>query len=422
MTPARPLPSDTGTTAGTRRTARLVVAAGAAFAALVVGLGGAAPVAGNSPATATVTVTVADFVTPPNARASAWGRVTSSPSGLDCPGDCRASFARGSVVVLTVVAKKGYELVLWELGKDAGPGCQHAPTCSLTIDGDERVGASLQPTGALIANSEGAGGLVFDTVEAGRQDRVCAGWIQSGSDGCWQRYPNGTNVTVRAVVDPTVPGARFAGWSDYRCPHRRLSCTLPMRGEHALTARFDPVYLTVVEGTFGAIGFSPAPSTACAFVGGPRRFERRACTVPYPLNSLVTLQHGPRADDASVWREACDGSERPTCAVRMDADRLVVAGTRTDVASSRVGEVIWLEYAGPRGGRVSIGQVGSAQVSWCRRTCSVDAFGHGERVEIRAKAGPGVRFRRWADSNDRSSVRRLRIGTRNPVKAIFARG
>jgi hypothetical protein len=423
MTRTPALPSDAANIAATRRLARLGVAAGVAFAALVFGLGDAPSAAGDGGATATVTVTVTDAAAPPNPRAPTWGRITSRPAGIDCPGRCTASFARGSAVVLTAVAKKGYELGGWDRSKDGGPGCRNAPTCSLTIDGDERVSASLLPTGALIVNTVGAGGLVVEPAEAGRHDRVCgARWIQAGSQACWQRYPDGTNVTLRAVVDPTVRGARFLGWSDYRCAPRRLTCTLPMRGEHNLTARFDPIYLTVVEGTFGAVGFTPAPRSPCAFAVDPREYEGRACTVTYPLNTIVTLRHGPRADDASFWQDACGGSGGSTCSVRMDADQRVVAGTHTGSAGGGVGEVIWLEYGGPRGGRVSIRPIEGGQVAKrCRRTCSVGGFGHGELVEIRAEAGPGVRFRGWADSNVRSSVRRLRIGTRNPVKAIFAR-
>jgi hypothetical protein len=390
--------------------------AAAGCVAVIGALTAAAPVAAVEVQTARVGVIVSDGALPPGSRGSTWGRVTSRPAGIDCPGACTASFPIGSVVVLTAHPKKGYAFSIWNLAK-ADERCDYAPACSLTIEGDELVNAAMRPGASLVETVMGAGKVVVEPVVAGRRARSCAGGFGDRND-CLQNYTDGTRVTFRAVADPAVPGARFVGWSDYRCDGR-LTCTLPMRGEHQLYATFEPFLLTVLGGPFGPVTLTP-PGRTCTL--GPDLSA--SCTVPYPRNALVTLQRPPRPDDGySHWDGACDGSAL-SCTVRMRKDQLVIAGTGGSGGSVTPGEVIWLEYGGPRGGRISIRPVtlqGLGAAKRCRRTCPAGGFGHGDQVEIRAEAGPGVKFRRWADSKVRTSVRRLRIGTRNPVKAIFAR-
>lgn len=406
--------------AGVRRRLRLIVAAVVGAATLTFGLSGAAPVAGVSGQAVTVAVT--DLDSPANPRASTWGRIISSPTGIDCPGDCTENFPRGSTVVMTVLPKRGYTFSGWGLNKVRGPGCREARTCSLTIEGDERVIAVLQPAAELLATTEGAGKLVLDPVEAGRPAGTCADRVtrlREYSGACRQRYPNGARVTISAVADKTVPGARFVGWSDYRCPRRGPSCTLTMRGTRYLTAIFEPVFLKVVEGAVDAIDRISPPAN-CTFVRHPNE-SARSCTIPYPLNALVTLRRKPQANDQNFWEGACAGVGR-TCTVRMHTNRWVQAGPLPGVTPEPgVGEQIRLEYAGPRGGTIAIRPLtGSESPMSCRRTCSA-FFGHGDLVEIRAQSGSRAKFRRWVDSNVRSTIRRVRIGTRNPVRAMFVR-
>jgi hypothetical protein len=108
----------------------------------------------------------------------------------------------------------------------------------------------------------------------------------------------------------------------------------------------------------------------------------------------------------------------------MYSDRFLVAGMEGNAAHGGVGEAIRVEYAGPRGGTIVIRSLtaqGVGTTTPCRRTCTIDRYGHGDLVEVRAVAGRRVRFRRWADSSARSTIRRFRVGTHNPVRAIFAR-
>src|SRR4051812_26114763 len=198
-----------------RRRVRLAVAMAAGCVAVMGTLAAAGPVAGVAVQTARVGVIVSDGALRPTSRGSGWGRVTSSPPGIDCPGTCVASFPIGSVVVLTAHPRKGYAFARWDLAK-AGERCATAPACSLTIAGDELVGAAMQPGSTLVETVMGAGKVVVEPVVAGRRARSCAGGFEGPYD-CLQRYQDGTRVTFRAVADRAVPGARFVGWSDYRC-------------------------------------------------------------------------------------------------------------------------------------------------------------------------------------------------------------
>jgi hypothetical protein len=63
------------------------------------------------------------------------GTVTSSPSGINCPGDCSESFAAGTQVTLTAAAAPGSSFAGWS-GACSGTG-----TCTLSTSGTQAVSA-----------------------------------------------------------------------------------------------------------------------------------------------------------------------------------------------------------------------------------------------------------------------------------------
>ena len=67
--------------------------------------------------------------------ASGSGTVTSSPSGISCPGTCSAAFSYGTVVDLTASPSTGYVFAGWS-GACSGTG-----TCALTMNGVKSVTA-----------------------------------------------------------------------------------------------------------------------------------------------------------------------------------------------------------------------------------------------------------------------------------------
>ncbi len=69
------------------------------------------------------------------------GRVTSSPSGIDCDGDCTESYESGTRVVLTAIPDAGFELDVWQ------GDCSGAGSCSVTLNDNAQVTARFKEEG-----------------------------------------------------------------------------------------------------------------------------------------------------------------------------------------------------------------------------------------------------------------------------------
>jgi hypothetical protein len=389
------------------------------------------PAAAAEPGSATVTVRlIDDAALADNPKASTWGKVTSEPAGIDCPGaPCAHDFPIGSRLALTVTPTPGYAFGSWGVtGADTGTACDTARVCALTVGpGAVDVVATLRPATRLFAIPEGAGTLTIDPGEDGAPVQPCT--VERPLFGdlplpCSPRYPTGTSVRVTAVPDPSVPGARFVRWSDYRCP-RSASCTLRMRGDMYLTAFFSPVYLTVQAGAFGPVEL---PGHLCGFMPGDP-----LCQYPYPLSAKVTLRRDPAKEQPGVdpgfgnqpcavgaceWTGSCTGAGG-TCKLTMLKDEFVRAGTdRTADAPTRTGDALQIQYQGRRGGTITIRGPGSRQQP-CPVTCSVAGYRRGDRVSVAAASTRRARFVRWSDAFPRRT-RSVVVGDlAPPLKAIF---
>ncbi len=76
------------------------------------------------------------------------GTVTSTPTGIDCPGTCSATYVQGTQVTLTETAGTGYSFSGWS-GSCTGPGA----TCNLTLSGADSVTATFtKPVGLQTLN------------------------------------------------------------------------------------------------------------------------------------------------------------------------------------------------------------------------------------------------------------------------------
>jgi phospholipase C len=73
-----------------------------------------------------------------NSAGNGSGTVTSSPAGVDCPGTCSATFAKGTPVVLTAVAQGGNSFTGWS------GGCTGDGACSLTLGGNTTVTSTFE--------------------------------------------------------------------------------------------------------------------------------------------------------------------------------------------------------------------------------------------------------------------------------------
>lgn len=74
------------------------------------------------------------------------GRVTSTPSGIDCPGTCSAPFVPGTVVSLNPQAETGFAFLAW------GGDCSGDAGCQVTMDASRLVEAVFS-NDAIVVNS-----------------------------------------------------------------------------------------------------------------------------------------------------------------------------------------------------------------------------------------------------------------------------
>ncbi len=99
--------------------------------------------------TCTVTLTAPTSVTaafavitqPLTVTVKGKGTVTSSPSGIDCPTDCQATFPQGTKVTLSAKAAAGYAFAGW-----SGAGCSGTGQCAVTVSAAATVTATFSRT------------------------------------------------------------------------------------------------------------------------------------------------------------------------------------------------------------------------------------------------------------------------------------
>jgi CSLREA domain-containing protein len=136
-----------------------------------------------------------------NLTGTGTGTVTSSPSGINCPGICSAPFAPGAVT-LTAAPTGGSTFAGW-----SGEGCSGTGTCVVTMDQARTVTASFTapvPQHTLTVSKTGSG---FGTVTSSPAGINCPG-------DCTESFDENTPVTLTA----TPSGAStFVDWGG-DCP------------------------------------------------------------------------------------------------------------------------------------------------------------------------------------------------------------
>ena len=154
------------------------------------------------------------------------GSVTSSPSGINCGGDCSESYSGGVVVTLTAVPDGDSTFTGWNGDVDCADG-------TVTMDADRTCMASFSvetnpgedPEGyVLTITKSGTGSGTVTTSPAG---------IDCGGD-CSEAYADGTGVTLTALP---AADSSFAGWSGWKCADAHVT----MRSDRTCTASFAAV-------------------------------------------------------------------------------------------------------------------------------------------------------------------------------------
>jgi hypothetical protein len=147
------------------------------------------------------------------------GTVTSSPTGIDCPGDCGEAYVQGSSVDLSAVAEPGSVFAGWS-GACTGTGA-----CSLLMDSDKTVTATFQ-TGSFTLDVTVTGSGTVTSSPAGIN---CPG-------DCSETYLAGSEIELTATPDP---GYRLTTWSG-ACAGIGV-CTVTMDQARTAGALFEVV-------------------------------------------------------------------------------------------------------------------------------------------------------------------------------------
>ena len=160
--------------------------------------------------------------------------VTSTPSGIDCPGTCSAAFPAGTLVALRSSVSSNY-YTYWE----GGGACNvrsYVPTCLLVLDKstDVRTFANPNPYPSRVqrvgVTVSGRGAVSDDRgeISCGRKFGRLYDYCEAGMD------PR-DDWTIRLSA---IPGRheRFGGWGG-ACHGKRPRCTLS-RGSFEVLAYF----------------------------------------------------------------------------------------------------------------------------------------------------------------------------------------
>jgi hypothetical protein len=145
---------------------------------------------------------------------SGQGRVTSSPAGISCTEDCKATFPQGIQVKLTADPGSGSAVESWSNGVCAEQGSKleyDGTTCTTTLDGDKSISISFKagaaapvpaPAAPTIGSSSPpppprAGKAVNVESEGGTT------LVKLPGSSTYQRLKGGAQVPVGSVVDVT---------------------------------------------------------------------------------------------------------------------------------------------------------------------------------------------------------------------------
>ena len=124
------------------------------------------------------------------------GIITSSPTGINCPGDCTVQYTLGTPVILSATPATGFVLTGWVVSD--GEICAPTKTCTVTVNVAKTVTATFAPTFAMTITD-----LQNGTVTSSPTGITC------GSD-CTEPYLSETLIVLTATPNA---GYALTGWS-----------------------------------------------------------------------------------------------------------------------------------------------------------------------------------------------------------------
>ncbi|MES2155378.1 MAG: hypothetical protein V4510_09615 [bacterium] len=168
-------------------------------------------------ATFTLTISTAGPVTPS-------AIVTSTPSGIVCPGTCSAAFAAGSTVTVGEVAPSTMTFIGW-----SAPCRSNLRSCTIRLSANTSMSATFAPLldVAIAGTGLGAVSILSQPVFASSGSAATRSYV----------YPTGSTIIMR---ESTGTASSFTGWSGDGGCDTASTCTVTLNSYEAITATFVP--------------------------------------------------------------------------------------------------------------------------------------------------------------------------------------
>jgi hypothetical protein len=226
------------------------------------------------------------------------GLITSTPTGINCGGDCTEDYSPTQIVSLNAATTVGSTFVGW-----SGGGCSGTGACSFNMGANRNVNANFTLNTYTLSTSSNCGG----TVTSSPAGINCI----DGAGTCSALFNHGTSVTLTAT--PAV-GAVFTGWTGGCAGFG--ACVNTMTGPQSVNASFAyPVNITIanVTGGTGTVTSAPAGINCTS-----------SCSNNFTCGSTVTLTATPIIGTFQGWTGGgCSGTG--TCTVNVNAVTNVTA-------------------------------------------------------------------------------------------------
>lgn len=354
---------------------------------------------------------------------SDFGRVTSTPTGLDCGGTnqgsttaCSKSITNGTSVTLNATSSSagaffaGWEVYFLDQGKfvrqtNMCTGLE--PTCNITMAYETQVRAKFDLGYILNLRRQGEGvGSILSTSNNLQQE--CT------ETSCTQTYNNGRSVTLTAI--PTV-NSSFTGWivdgNNTTCPATSKNCTVLMDKAHLVTATFDKklsgTYTVQLQKEGSGSGFGIVRSNPTGINCGTAANDK-SCSATFNSNAGITFTastDGSKGVFFSRWQifykrlnpdgvsfswvqepDMCTGNQ-PTCDVTMSADVKVTARFDFDF-------ILTVVRDGNGAGKISssLPELDKCTVDSNKTICSTTLIGD-QQVKLTAIPEQKSRFVKW---------------------------
>ena len=291
------------------------------------------------------------------------GAVTSSPAGINCPGDCVEIYPAGTLVTLTAAPASNSIFTGW-----SGGGCSGTGTCVTTVDAGRTVVPTFElKTYSLTVTKSGGNGTVTSSPTG----------ISCGAT-CLAVYTHGTMVSLSSAP---ATGYVFTGWSG-ACTGA-AACVVTMTAAKSVVATFSPAF-TLTVATNGGNGSGSVASAPAGISCGAD------CTEDYATGTLVTLTPTPATGSTFTgWSGACTGTG--ACTVTMNAAKTVTASFTLQQFTLTV----TAQQNGGSDGKVTSSPGGINCGVGTPNVCAV-VFDYGTTIHLFASAGPGFNLSSWS--------------------------